>query len=215
MAAASTMGWINWLSIAALGIGIAALVVSLGVPGPVGTSGAPGAMGLPGPTGATGATGATGDIGATGATGATGSQGPPGAGTLMAFDTNTGFQALTMDCGTYAGAAVTITVPGPGWVVVTAAIQIQIDHISGTEDLASFFLGTSTTSCIFDDFDGWYGIDSIDPSTFIAVSLPVHKPFAIVVAGTYVFYLNHQMPTGAGADDGIVWSSMIAVFYPT
>ena len=107
MAAASTMGWMNWLSIAALGTGIAALVVTLGVAGPAGPAGPaglPGAMGLTGPTGTTGATGATGAQGPQGLPGADGTQGPAG-------DPATTLWAVVNSDGTLArgGSNVTVT----------------------------------------------------------------------------------------------------------
>lgn len=66
MAAASAMTWMNWLSIAALGIGIVALAASLAIPGPVGSVGSPGSTGQTGETGPEGLQGPPGISGISG-----------------------------------------------------------------------------------------------------------------------------------------------------
>ena len=224
MAAASTMGWINWLSIAALGIGLAALVVSLGVPGPAGTSGAPGAMGLPGPTGPAGSDGATGAAGAAGATGAQGpvgsqgpqgdpgAQGPPGAGTLMASATLITPMTIGTSCTNYL--SVTIVVPGPGSVVVSTTSILSFDHTAGTIDNMRYMTGTSVTDCVEDDAFQIYDVDpNIPTSLWIGGGASV-EVFTIATAGSVTYYLNGFMLFGQDPNDAFLSASMVAVFYP-
>ncbi len=206
MAAASTMGWMSWLSIAALGTGIVALAVSVGIPGPVGPMG---------PIGLPGITGPAGPLGPTGATGPEGPQGPPGLGTLMAWDGNTGGQGLTSTCANFVGSAVTITVPGAGTVIVTASALIQIEHSTGIADVVRLFLDTSTTGCVDDDYSTWFFWNGLRPTALETHDHFIQKPFVIAAAGTHTFYLNAFMDAGQSGGDSIHRSSMIAVFYPS
>jgi len=67
------------LGLAGVGVGLAAMTVVHGKPGPQGPAGQRGPRGQRGATGLTGATGATGAMGVRGLTGATGKTGPQGA----------------------------------------------------------------------------------------------------------------------------------------
>ena len=209
MAAASSMGWLNWISIAALGTGIVALAVSLGVPGPVGPTGP---MGLDGPVGSMGPMG---PVGATGPIGAIGPQGPPGPGTLMDFDENSGNQALTTSCQNYVGSALFFTVFGPGTIVVTASAGFLIENTAGTADNLQIFIDPSISGCAIDPYYATYYVDTSSGSQFVLDVLFLQEPFVITAAGTYTFYLNTQMVSGQSPSDIIFQSSMIAVFYPS
>ena len=202
MAAASTMGWMNWLSIAALGIAVVALVASFGIAGPA----------LVAPQGPEGPQGPQGD------------PGPQGAGTVMAWDDNSGLQALTPTCTNYAGAAVAISVPGPGTVVVIANAQLQVELLD-REDIVGVFIDTkngTAEGCVVDAYQGLLKIlhaatapGSPEPLLW-TTGVFVQKPFVITQAGTFTFYLNVLIDfEGQNPNDAIIFSSMIAVFYPT
>lgn len=204
-----------WLSALAAVLAVAALGVNFVIPGP---AGAPGAAGPAGPAGPTGATGATGAMGPAGATGATGPQGPAGPGTLMTSTTNAAlvpFDLAMFSCTNYAGSAITITVPGPGTVVVTSEVRLSIEHTAGTEDLPRVFLGTSTMDCTVDDWRSFDTIASNDATASYFITLFVHEPFAISAAGTFTFYVNGNMFVGASPSDAFYGSGTIAVFYPS
>ena len=190
------MGWINWLSIAAIGIAAVALVASFAVPGPT-------LVGSQGPQGP---------------------RGDPGAGTVMAWDDNSGFQALTPTCSNYIGATVTISVSGPGMVVVTANAQVQVELID-REDEVGVFLDTrngTTEGCVVDAYQGLVrmrnaGVNPGAPDPYLfTTGVFVQRPFVIDSAGTHTFYLNVLMHIdGQTPDDAIVFCSMVAVFYPS
>ncbi len=185
----------NWLSIAALGLAAIALVASFAVPGPA-------LVGSQGPQG---------DIG------------PQGPGTIMAWDDNSGFQALTPACTNYVGAAVTITIPGPGAVIVATNAQIQIELLD-REDIVGVFIDTKSGTaegCVVDAHQGLFKVlhaatapGSPEPLLW-TTGVFVQKPFLIDVEGTYTFYLNVLIDfEGQNPNDAIIFSSMIAVFYP-
>lgn len=108
----------------------------------------------------------------------------------------------------------TITVPGPGTVVVSANAEFQIQHASGTTDLVFLYLGTSTSSCVADAFSERHSIPGNLPTDTYNFGMFVQKPFAIAAAGTYTVYLNPSMVV-ASANDWITDAAMIAVFYPS
>ena len=186
----------NWLSIVALGIAVVALVASFGVPGPT-------LVGSQGPQG---------------------DPGPQGPGTIMAWDDNSGLQALTPTCTNYVGAAVIISVPGPGTVIVTANAQVQIE-LFDREDIVGVFIDTKSGTaegCVVDAYQGLVKMlhaatSPGSPGPFLfTTGVFVQKPFIITEAGTNTFYLNVLIDfEGQTANDAIIFSSMIAVFYPT
>ncbi len=220
MAAASTMGWMNWLSVAALGTGIVALAVSLGIPGPVGPAGP---AGLDGPLGSLGPAGATGpqgpqglqgDLGAQGPPGADGAQGPTGPGTIMAWQTAGGLP-LTIETSCTNYLSVTIDVPGPGSVVVSTTSQLAINHISGIDDEMRYLTGTSALDCTTDDAMQTYRVDNRLPQMFWVFGGASVEVFTVGAAGSFTYYLNAYMFLGQDTSDAFHRASMIAVFYPS
>ena len=201
MAAASAMGWMNWLSIAALGTGIVALAVSLGVPGPIG------------PEGLQGPTGPEGPIGPGGPMGSTGQEGPAGAGTVMSSSTRITKQefpdiVLFGECsGGYL--SVNITVPGPGTVTVSASVVGQINRSGNNPDVVLF-------ACLSDgagntQLGAYWNVNS--GATFFFNSLSVQGAFPVPGSGTHTFTLmggglNFEWPPS------FLRATIVAVFFP-
>ena len=208
-----------------------------GDPGPQGPAGPQGPMGPQGPAGQNGRNGtdcwdlngngvgdlATEDLNSdgvvdvldcAGAQGPAGPQGPQGNGTIMASDTNQGGFLIGSSCTHYTGSAVTITVAGPGTIVVTATVTIQIEHTVSVRDSVELFLGTSNSDCNPDPFYAAWRVDTNIPTSTHWFPTPLQETFTISTAGTYTFYLNGIMNEGASAGDIFSHSSMVAVFYP-
>ncbi len=208
----------NWLSIIALGAGIAALVVSLGVPGPVGPEGLQGPTGPDGMDGAAGPTGPEGPAGLTGATGpagAVGSQGPPGPGSLMAWSEAPIGLALNTSCQQVPGAEVTMELPGPGTVVVTSTVMIRLEHSFGVGTQVALDHATITADCTFDLWRTYMSVANDEPAGQYILTVFVQEPFSISAGGTYSFYLNAMMTAGPSALDRLIRSGTIAVFFPS
>jgi len=228
----------------AIALAIVAMAVNFVIPGPTGVAGAKGDTGLTGQTGAVGPTGVTGGTGATGPAGPqgppgqngtdgaqgpagpVGPQGPPGAdgpqgpagpagpGTLMGSSVVSTTQAITGTCSQYSGAEVTLTVPGPGTVVVTANPIIVLPHNAGTRNAVRVFLDTTSAVCTSDGYYAWTEVRGglPGPEDYVAQLTP-QKPFAIASAGTYAFYLNGILyDTGPAS---FYRGSIVAVFYPS
>ena len=202
------MTWMSWLSIAALGTGIVALAVSLGIPGPAGPVGPIGSPGVTGPVGPTG------PIGATGAQGPQGDTGPVGLGTIMAWQTAGGLPfTIETSCTNYL--SVTIDVPGPGSVVVSTTSQLGINHVSGNGDDMRYMTGTSALDCNTDEAMQTYLLDARLPSVFWVFGGASVEVFPVGAAGSFTYYLNAYMFLGQDTSDAFHRSSMVAVFYPT
>jgi hypothetical protein len=175
---------------------------------------------LPGPQGATGAQGDAGPAGAAGTNGldgtdgATGAQGPPGNGTIMAYSSSILVNNLQTTCTHHTNGNVTITVPGPGTIVVTSTVKISLDHTAGTDDVPRVFIGTNATDCTIDAWRAFLTISETQATDTYWVNIFVQKPFTIPAAGTYTYYVNGNMWSGQSGGDIYLASGTIAVFYP-
>lgn len=203
------------ISIVAVVLAGAALLVAFSIPGPVGLLGAVGMTGPQGPTGSQGPTGGTGPEGPPGPQGPTGPIGPIGNGSLEVDSSHAGVQTIGATCTHYAGAEVTVTVPGSGRVVVMTTLRLQLNHTAGTMDVSWSFVGSAPTDCVVDANPAVYTVEAMVPSVIGTFTTFVLKAFAVSGAGTFTFYVNGQMPSGQDAADTFLAASMVAVFYPT
>jgi hypothetical protein len=161
-----------------------------------------------------GPTGPVGPTGATGATGATGPAGPAGSG-IVSTDTSGSTTYLTTTCLNYANAAVTITVPGPGTVVVQANAYMIADHTTGTRNYMILGIGTTMTDCgsVYDE-SRWDIPAAWPTASGISQTVPVARSFTIAAAGTYTYYLNGYMSSGYVASTDRFWfANLIATFH--
>jgi len=184
------------LGIAALALAVVALVVGFAIPGPTGPAGANGANG------------------ATGATGAQGPQGPAGAGTLMTTNSTANAVVLAATCTQYTGAEISITVPRAGQVVINANVMLDIQHTTGTRDVAYVVVQNNTSACPDDPYLGIMVVQSGLPTDTYWNSIAVMNNYTVSAAGTYTFYVNGRMAAGASATDQFWYANLVAVFYP-
>jgi len=196
------------LSIAALALAVVALVVSFVIPGPTGPAGP---QGGPGPQGDPGPSGPAGPAGSQGPTGPTG---PPGPGSLAASASSVNADPLSATCTHMTGAEVMLTVPGPGMVVVTSAARVQLVN-AAVDDIVILFIGETSTECISDGWRSSLRMSGGLPDGVYIESMPVMKSFPIASSGTYAYYLNGQMNSGAGNGDAFFTAAITAVFYPS
>ncbi len=187
--AAGGRGLGNALGAIALLVGIVALAVNFVVAGP---------------------TGPQGPAGADGAAGATGAQGPAGPGSLMFSANKTETIFIGAGCTNYAN--ITVALPGPGTVVVTASTRWIIDHTSGTADTARAFLGTSVTDCTVDEYRVFAEIAAEAATGAHFLTLVAFEPFSVPAAGTYTYSVNADLGSG---NDRVYGAGLVAVFYPS
>jgi len=197
------------LGVVAIILAVAALIMSFAIPGPAGAPGAPGLNGTNGTDGTDGTNGATGPQGPQGP------QGPPGNGTLMARAAEGVAADIASTCTRFTGAEVTIDVPGPGTVVVTAVVVLDVSHTSGTRDLANVVIQQALTTCPIDPYRGLVVVQAGLPTDSYAVNVPLQRPFTVSGTGTITLGVNGQMAQGHDAGDQFYTASLVAVFYPS
>ena len=140
--------------------------------------------------------------------------GPAGPGTLMAQNSRGGPMTIGAACTHYAGAEVTIAVPGPGTVVVSATVGVGVNHSFGTNDEARIVVAASDTECAITNHTAFVSVPQTLPTDpFHFQTVPVLRPFA-VAAGSHTFYVNGVMASGADVNDRFDSASLVAVFYP-
>jgi hypothetical protein len=122
---------------------------------------------------------------------------------------------IEANCTSFPGASVSIQLPGPGTVVVSSSVAVEIERPGGGTDQLILFLGTSETDC---DLDIWPTRWQIPPDVGGGphlLALFVQEVFPIAAAGTDTFYLNARMVIGASSGDQLSTATMIAIFYPS
>jgi len=206
------------LTLIALGLAVAALVVAAAFPGPAGIDGAPGTNGAVGPTGPRGATGATGPqglTGATGATGATGPQGPagpPGPGAVTAVHAVRSMITVPASCTHYTGAEVTITVPSAGQVLVYATVEIRTGHTLGMTDEVDLYLRTTSTTCGLDGTTMWTYHPAEEATGLYFDAMPLMNTFNVATGGTFTYYVNGYNFGETATADYFFSANIVAIF---
>ncbi|MEE9164193.1 MAG: hypothetical protein V3U17_05315 [Thermoplasmata archaeon] len=116
------------------------------------------------------------------------------------------------NCMNFPDASVTIAVPGPGNVVVTSSVRVQIFHVSPIDpDIVQFFLGTSELDC--SRWSEW-AIPRTAADGIYKISLFVQEVFPIAASGTFTFFLNGASPSRSLQPALLEQANMVAVFYP-
>jgi len=142
--------------------------------------------------------------------------GPTAPGTLMAHRSRGGPATIGATCTRYPGAEVSIQVPGPGTVVVSATVGVGVGHEFGFDDEPRIVVAASSTDCSLNNYTAFVSVPATlptDPVHFETV--PLLRPFPVSSGGTYTYYVNGVMARGADAGDRFDSASLVAVFYPS
>ena len=126
-------------------------------------------------------------------------------------------------CTNQNGGRVSINVPGPGKVMVTAQVMLGLkSHTAGAIDMAMLHIGASATDCTFNNPTQGYNqmgfsIPKDEPSWTASVvrliPLSLSRTFSVNGAGQKTYFLNARKLAGNG--DIKFWeTSMQAVYYP-
>lgn len=202
-----------------------------GPEGPEGPEGDEGPQGPQGPQGPAGTNGiacwdlngnGTGDLpdedingdGVVNVTDCTGPDGPPGPGTIMNYSEGLGVQPI-VGCTNYD--SISITVPGPGIIVVTSMVHVWIEHTVGTADGWWFYHDLNSGDCIDDPPYNWIDEIAADWPTdgLMNKDGTLITVYNVAAGGTYTYYLDIEMWMGESANDRIQASITTAVYYPT
>lgn len=200
------------VSVVSLHIAVIALIVPFMIFPPAGPEGPQGETGAQGPQGLQGLQGSQGDIGPQGPEGP---QGLPGPRTILTTSVTGVTRTIGPTCTHYSDAEITITVPSNGTIVVTAQMQIVINHTSGTSDRWLLAVGEDPTDCssIREIWRGSITADAPSDSPIYRTGAPT-RVFT-VTPGTYTYYANGFMTVGQDAYDRFVNCVMFAAFYPS
>ncbi len=118
-------------------------------------------------------------------------------------------------CTHYPGAEVTISVPGPGTIVVSAVVGVGVNHEAGTNDEARIVLATSTTDCTVDNHTAFISVPfSLPTDQFHFSTVPLLRAHSVGGPATVTFYVNGVMALGADAGDRFDSASLVAVYHP-
>ena len=133
------------------------------------------------------------------------------------IDTHT--EGMTVTIGSsatqYDDAEVTLTVPGPGYIVVTSNVRVKINHTSGTTDNLELNHSTSAVEM----GSSYTLVDEDIPSAYptagnVDRTLSVHSTHEVTGAGTYTYYLVGRMATGQDASDWFWFAQTTGIYYP-
>ncbi len=149
-----------------------------------------------------------------------GSQGPPGTpgGVIMEYSWRGTTSSVRIWLYDYCRSRneVTITVPGPGTIIVSGTVTVNLDHDIGTRDRAKFIIWETDGECLSGSWYGyWYDVAADHPDGHYRGSVPLWRSYDILSAGTYTYYMNGVVESGHGGYDYIMWTSLTAVFYPS
>lgn len=190
------------VSYVALAIAIVSLVLSVALPG---TPGSPGA---------------------TGATGPRGPAGPMGNGTIVvagSFSTAPIHQNASSLCTHLGGLNLSINVPGPGTILVTATVEIWMNHTAGYYDAVNVFLQTSSGT--YPQCGGGLAAVAVfktsdEPSAFSVYNryvLPMTATVVMNSKGTESFWFTGWMNVipGNGTDAAsVMHATLVLAYYP-
>jgi len=233
------------LAVVALIIAAIGVVAIPGPEGPAGADGAAGAQGPKGDTGDDGDTGAQGPQGPQGPAGADGincwdlngngvgdvatedidgdgdvdvddCKGLPGPGAVILTDTEVNNQVITTTCTDYTGVTISFTPPSDGTVVVTAVVAAYMDHTSGTQDQMIVEVDlTAGGTCSFQPWGAYLTVQSDVATGIFSWTTSLQRVWPVTAGGSYSFYINAEMNSGASALDQIGYASMVMVYYPS
>jgi len=128
--------------------------------------------------------------------------------TSSTFDTT----VIGTDCTNYL--SVSITVPGPGTIDVSASSILYLSHTLNTEDSSAISIGSNSTDC--GDFIGvsYIRIPPNSPTNEVKITSTPRNVYTVDTAGTYNYYLNGLMLIGQNSLDRFWYARMYATWYP-
>ncbi|MCK4512207.1 hypothetical protein KAW64_10740, partial [bacterium] len=135
------------------------------------------------------------------------------------IDSNKGTSEASLaggDVVNQSGAEVTLTVPGPGYIVVESRVWFKFDHTGGTADKLYLGISTSPGALPTQPYDRvfWEDPASLGDASDLDRTVHVSRTFEITSGGTYTYYLVGQMPAGANIGDKLFYSQTTGVYYP-
>jgi len=120
-------------------------------------------------------------------------------------------------CQTHTGAQVTLVAARSGVIVVSATVNLRINHIA-PRDVAHVFVSANKTECdnspnTVQSSTAIHVIDNTYPGGLHIVPIQVQRHFS-VTSGSHSYFIRGGMLQGGDDLDVFISSSLVAVFYP-
>jgi hypothetical protein len=110
---------------------------------------------------------------------------------------------------------VSLTVPGPGYIICTSTVWTGINHVNNTTaEHVQLNHSTSPTDMGSSPTTVAHYMLAPEPIGSYYRSFSVHSTHTITSAGTYTYYLVGRMLSGQDAWDQFIRAQMTAVYYP-
>jgi hypothetical protein len=116
----------------------------------------------------------------------------------------------------YDDSQVTLSVPGPGWIVVEASVWTRLNHTEGTRDRVFVAISEYPNQAPTDAaaHNSWEIPESWPTGGEAGMTLYPHNTFRVSSAGTYTYYLVGIMHEGQDALDVFSYALMRGIYYP-
>lgn len=145
-------------------------------------------------------------------------QAPPdagGTGILVDVHSETATETIGSAAMQYGGTEVTLTVPGPGYIICTSTVRVTLNHANNSVSdhlILNHSESVSSTGDLATLVSHWVlPTEQIGP---VYRSFSLHSTHQISMAGTYTYYLVGRMGSGADASDEFNNAQMTAIYYP-
>lgn len=142
---------------------------------------------------------------------------PCGVGPKAAFDDamTSKYMAANGACVQHQDLLVTLTVPGPGTILINGATIIELQHTPGVIDDMRVRVGPTSPSCAGSGAGERIAyLRQEEGAGYHLVSLPLTVAYEVTSGGTYSYTLWAFMYNGASAGDRIYTATVQAVWYP-
>lgn len=116
---------------------------------------------------------------------------------------------------TYDDCNVALSVPGPGFITVTASVWVRVNHTAGTTDVVALNISASPGAMGEVYSRAVSTIPGAIPTTGqVDVGKTVTSVIPVTSAGTFTYYLVGQMTSGYDASDTFWYAQMSGIFHP-
>jgi len=112
----------------------------------------------------------------------------------------------------YDDCEVTLDVPGAGYAIIMASVRCNIGHGVGWDDFAGFSISTDPSE-LDDGNKQFVEVEGSLPEAWYSRNVVLHTIETIPSAGTYTYYLNGSMISGADTLDVFSGAEMQALFF--
>ena len=141
--------------------------------------------------------------------------GPAGPDGGIIIDVDGGFTATNIGiaCTAFPNLNVTLTVSGPGTIIVQSTVVVRLEHASGSLDNVWVSVA-DPIDCTLTPSTGLALVSNLAASGLYYETVPLLRVFNVTSAGNYSFGVNALSQAGWSLGDLFVHGTLLAVYYP-